>query len=82
MTRGTQERQSRSQSFFSSALVRRSLSIAFIAIVALIFIFENTTETTVRLLIPVVTMPLWGALLIAWVLGLLISLFGLRRRQR
>ncbi|MBE1612937.1 hypothetical protein [Actinopolymorpha pittospori] len=54
----------------------------FIAIVALIFIFENTAETTVRLLVPVVTMPLWGALLIAWVLGLLVSLFGLRRRER
>ena len=82
MNRSTQEQQARSKSFFGSALLRRSLSMLFIAIVALIFIFENTAETTVRLLVPVVTMPLWGALLIAWVLGLLVSLFGLRRRQR
>lgn len=82
MTRTTQEQETRSHSFFHHALVRRTLSFVLIAIVTLIFIFENTAETTVRLLVPVVTMPLWGALLIAWVLGLLASFFGFRRRQR
>ena len=61
--------------------VRRMIVIAVVVIISLIFIFENTVETTIRLLVPQVTMPLWGALLIAWLLGLLIGGFTLRRRR-
>jgi len=60
---------------------RRVAYFAVIAAIALIFIFQNTAETTVRLLVPRVTMPLWGALLIAWVLGLLAGACTLRRRR-
>ncbi len=73
--------EQKSHSFLQKPGVRRIAGFAVIAVVALIFIFQNTTETTVRLLIPEVTMPLWGALLIAWVLGLLATMFTLRRRR-
>ncbi|MBE1606051.1 hypothetical protein [Actinopolymorpha pittospori] len=58
------------------------MGFLIITVIALIFIFQNTTETSIQLLVPVVTMPLWGALLIAWILGLLASLLTIRRRER
>nr|WP_307127249.1 hypothetical protein [Streptomyces sp. B1I3] len=66
--------------FFSRPGVRRLIPFALITAVALIFIFENRTSVRIRLLIPEVTMPLWGALLIAWGLGMLACLFTVRRR--
>jgi uncharacterized integral membrane protein len=45
-----------------------------IAIVALVFVFENRAATQIRVLVPVVTMPLWLALLISLVLGFLVGL--------
>lgn len=82
MARVTHERESQPRSFFHHPLARRALGFLVITIIALIFIFQNTTETAIQLLVPVVTMPLWGALLIAWVLGLLASLLTIRRRER
>ncbi|MEV6317203.1 hypothetical protein [Streptomyces sp. NPDC051776] len=57
------------------------LPFALITAIALIFIFENRASTEIRLLIPEVTMPLWGALLIAWALGMIACAFTLRRRR-
>jgi uncharacterized integral membrane protein len=51
------------------------------AIIALVFVLENRAQTEIRLLIPVVIMPLWLALLISLLLGLLIGL-GLRGRRQ
>ncbi|MEU2717355.1 hypothetical protein [Streptomyces sp. NPDC007205] len=67
--------------FFSRPGVRRVAPFALITVIALVFIFENRTSIRIRLLIPVVTMPLWGALLIAWGLGMLGCAFTLRRRS-
>ena len=67
--------------FFSRPAVRRLLPFALITAIALIFIFENRASVRIRLLIPEVTMPLWGALLIAWGLGMLACLFTVRRRE-
>ncbi|AXL87009.1 MULTISPECIES: hypothetical protein [Streptomyces] len=67
-------------SFLSRPGVRRLIPFAVITAIALIFIFENSASVEIRLLIPIVTMPLWGALLIAWALGMLACLFTLRRR--
>ncbi|HEY8454668.1 MAG TPA: LapA family protein [Actinopolymorphaceae bacterium] len=78
MSRTQQEKPS----FLARPGIRRIVGFAVLVVISLIFIFENTAPTTVRLLIPEVTMPLWAALLIAWVLGLLSSLFTLRRRHR
>ncbi|MER6346814.1 LapA family protein [Streptomyces sp. NPDC001595] len=65
--------------------VRRSLTPArvtglVLAVLALVFIFENTQETEIRLLVPVVTMPLWVALLATGVIGALCGALFLRRR--
>jgi uncharacterized integral membrane protein len=78
MTRTSTERD---RSYLANPTARRIALIAIIVAVSLIFIFENTTETTIRLLIPHVTMPLWGALLIAWVLGVITGGYTLRRRR-
>lgn len=69
------------QGFWARPSVRRAAKFAILAAIALIFIFENTATTTVRLLVPEVSMPLWGALLIAWVLGLLAGTITFRRRR-
>jgi uncharacterized integral membrane protein len=52
-----------------------------LVVLALIFIFENTGETEIRLLIPLVTMPLWAALLAVGVIGALVGAFFMRRRR-
>jgi uncharacterized integral membrane protein len=66
--------------FFSRPGVRRLAPFALITAIALVFIFQNSASVEIRLLIPEVTMPLWGALLIAWGLGMLACTFTLRRR--
>ncbi|NBE53178.1 hypothetical protein [Streptomyces boluensis] len=67
--------------FLSRPAVRRLTPFVLITAVALVFIFENTASTEIRLLVPQVTMPLWGALLIAWGLGMLACAFAARRRR-
>lgn len=75
------DQQEGTRGFLARPGVRRIVVIAVVVVISLIFIFENTVETTIRLLVPQVTMPLWGALLIAWLLGLLVGGFTLRRRR-
>jgi uncharacterized integral membrane protein len=62
----------------------RILTLVLIAL-AVILIAENTREVKIRLIVPVVTMPLWLALFIMFVLGLLsgaLLLYGRRRRKQ
>jgi uncharacterized integral membrane protein len=56
------------------------LTVAVLAVLALIFIFENTRSTKIRLLIPEVTMPLWMALLGTAVIGALCGAYFMKRR--
>jgi uncharacterized integral membrane protein len=79
MTRVQQEPERRS--FLARVGSRRVVGFVLLAVISLIFIFENSAPATVRLLVPEVTMPLWAALLIAWALGLLSSMFTIRRRR-
>jgi uncharacterized integral membrane protein len=64
----------------------RRIAALVLAVLALVFIFENTREVPIRLIGPVVRMPLWSALLITFVAGVLCGLFaawsGRRSRQR
>ncbi|MGW6642084.1 hypothetical protein [Streptomyces iakyrus] len=69
------------QSFLARPGVRRLVPFVLITAVALVFIFENRSDVEIRLLVPIVTMPLWGALLIAWALGMLACVFTVRRRS-
>jgi len=57
------------------------MPFVLITAIAPVFISENRADTEIRLLIPVVTMPLWGALLIAWGLGMLACVVTVRRRR-
>lgn len=54
--------------------------VALLAVLALVFIFENTRNTEIRLLIPEVTMPLWMALLGTGVIGALCGAYFMKRR--
>ncbi|MET7699044.1 MULTISPECIES: LapA family protein [unclassified Streptomyces] len=57
------------------------VAVAALAVLALVFIFENTRSTKIRLLIPEVTMPLWMALLGTAVIGALCGVYFVRRRR-
>lgn len=56
----------------------RQVLVLVLTVVALVFVFENRQPTGIRLLVPVILMPLWLALLISLVLGALIgiAIFG------
>ncbi|MGW7269687.1 DUF1049 domain-containing protein [Streptomyces sp. NPDC054864] len=57
------------------------IAILVIAALTLVFIFENTRHTKIRLLIPEVTMPLWVALLGTGLIGALCGAYFMRRRK-
>ena len=63
------------------ALTPTRVAVGALALLALIFIFENTRATEIRLLIPEVTMPLWMALLGTGVIGALCGAYFMRRRR-
>jgi uncharacterized integral membrane protein len=63
------------------ALTPARVTVVVLVVLALIFIFENTRETEIRLLVPLVTMPLWLALLAMGVIGALFGAFFMRRRR-
>ncbi|WP_274563846.1 lipopolysaccharide assembly protein LapA domain-containing protein [Streptomyces spiramyceticus] len=56
-------------------------AIILIVILALVFIFENTRQVKVRLLIPEVTMPLYLALLAMAAVGALCGGYFIKRRK-
>ncbi|RSN03211.1 hypothetical protein DMH25_23785 [Streptomyces sp. WAC 01325] len=57
------------------------ITVLVLAALALIFIFENTASTEIRLLVPLVTMPLWLALLAVGIIGALVGGYFMRRRR-
>ncbi|MCX5007347.1 DUF1049 domain-containing protein [Streptomyces sp. NBC_00638] len=57
------------------------VTVALLAVLALIFVFENTRNTKIRLLVPEVTMPLWMALLATGLIGALCGAYAMRRRR-
>ncbi|MFG2734627.1 hypothetical protein N0X72_24915 [Streptomyces carpaticus] len=57
------------------------ITALLIAVLVLIFIFENTRKTRIRLLIPEVTMPLWVALLATGLIGLFLGMYLTHRRR-
>ncbi|MEV7073884.1 DUF1049 domain-containing protein [Streptomyces sp. NPDC091972] len=56
------------------------LVVLLLAVVALIFVFENTRATRIRLLGPEVTVPLWTALLATGLIGALCGAYVVKRR--
>ncbi|MEU3737464.1 MULTISPECIES: hypothetical protein [unclassified Streptomyces] len=57
------------------------IAVFVVAVLTLVFIFENTRHTKIRLLIPEVTMPLWVALLGTGLIGALCGAYFMRRRR-
>ncbi|MDX2526967.1 lipopolysaccharide assembly protein LapA domain-containing protein [Streptomyces europaeiscabiei] len=55
--------------------------VGVLAVLALVFIFQNTQNTEIRLLVTEVTMPLWMALLGTALVGALCGAFFMRRRR-
>ncbi|MGW1023789.1 lipopolysaccharide assembly protein LapA domain-containing protein [Streptomyces sp. NPDC002577] len=64
-----------------SAVTVGRIAVFVLAVLGLVFIFQNTQSTSIRLLIPVVVMPLWLALLGTAVVGALCGALFLRRRR-
>ncbi|MFJ1968521.1 DUF1049 domain-containing protein [Streptomyces sp. NPDC087903] len=58
------------------------IAVLLLGVLALIFIFENTRDTRIRLLIPEVTLPLWTALLATGLIGVLCGAYFMGRRRR
>ncbi|MCX2184709.1 LapA family protein [Streptomyces sp. SKN60] len=58
------------------------IAIGVVAILLLVFIFENTREVRIRLLIPEVTMPLYVALLVTALLGAVCGYYAAARRRK
>ncbi|QFR01270.1 LapA family protein [Streptomyces phaeolivaceus] len=55
--------------------------VGLLAILALVFVFQNTQSTEIRLLVSEVTMPLWLALLGTGLVGAVCGAYVMRRRR-
>ncbi|AVZ76255.1 DUF1049 domain-containing protein [Streptomyces lunaelactis] len=76
------EASSRAKGGVSGRFTPARIIVIVIAILAVVFIFENTRHVKVRLLIPEVTMPLYLSFLAMFVIGVLCGWFLFRRRAR
>jgi uncharacterized integral membrane protein len=63
---------------FREVMTAGRIAVLVLAVLALVFIFENTHRIRIRVIVPEVTMRLWIALLITFVIGVLSGLL-LRR---
>lgn len=59
---------------------RRVVALVLL-VLAVVFIVENRDLTEIRLLIPVVLMPLWAALVIPLIIGLVVGVIVGRQRR-
>jgi uncharacterized integral membrane protein len=57
-------------------MTARRIAVLVLVALALVFIFENFHDVRIRLIVPEVTMPLWLALLITFVIGGLCGLLA------
>ncbi|KMS76839.1 hypothetical protein ACM01_03095 [Streptomyces viridochromogenes] len=69
------------QSGRRGALTPKGIIVLVLLALALVLVFENTRETEIRLLVPLVTMPLWLALLAMGVIGALVGAYFMGRRR-
>lgn len=57
------------------------VAVGVLALLGLVFIFQNTRSTDIRVLFAEVTMPLWMALLGTALVGAVCGAFFMRRRR-
>lgn len=67
---------------FGAAATPGRIAVLVLAVLALVFVFGNTRATEIRLLVPVVTMPLWTALLATGLIGALCGAYFAYSRTR
>jgi uncharacterized integral membrane protein len=58
-----------------SRLSPRSIVALVLLVLAIVFIAENTRQVKIRVIVPVVSMPLWAALTAMLVVGVLVGAF-------
>lgn len=58
------------------------IAIGVVLVLLLVFIFENTRQVRIRLLIPEVSMPLYLALLATALLGAVCGYYAAARRRK
>ncbi|MBW5423690.1 hypothetical protein GKQ77_19335 [Streptomyces sp. BG9H] len=81
MSPNTSTGGSRSRGTGGGLMTPGRVAVAAVAVLTLVFIFENTRSTKIRLLIPEVTMPLWMALLGTGLIGALCGAYFIGRRK-
>lgn len=80
-TGGDAAASSRPAATGASRFTSRRIVALVLLVLAIVFVVENRQLTEIRLLIPVVFMPLWAALTITLVIGLIVGVvFGRRRK--
>ncbi|MFB7511699.1 DUF1049 domain-containing protein [Streptomyces sp. NPDC056144] len=67
---------------FSGAFTPGRIAMIALAVLTLVFIFENTREVKIRILIPEVSMPLYMALLATALLGAACGYYFAARRRK
>ncbi|MFH9727329.1 DUF1049 domain-containing protein [Streptomyces sp. NPDC017254] len=70
------------RSRLAEALTPSRIGMMALAVVTLVFIFENTREVRIRLLIPEVSMPLYLALLATALLGAACGYYAAARGRK
>ncbi|MFJ8660745.1 DUF1049 domain-containing protein [Streptomyces sp. NPDC093795] len=71
-----------SRSRFTEALTPGRIAMIALAVITLVFIFQNTRQVKIRLLIPEVTTPLYLALLATALIGLACGFYFAARRRK
>ncbi|GGV05840.1 hypothetical protein GCM10010275_52000 [Streptomyces litmocidini] len=70
------------KSRWAGALTPGRIAMVAVAVLTLVFIFENTREVRIRLLVPEVTLPLYVALLATALLGAGCGAYFAARRRK
>ncbi|HWC10813.1 MAG TPA: LapA family protein [Acidimicrobiales bacterium] len=58
------------------------MAAAVLLVLLVIFVFQNTEETEIRFIVPEIETPLWVALAITMVIGLVVGFLLARGRNR
>ncbi|WP_406456935.1 LapA family protein [Streptomyces sp. NBC_00876] len=66
----------------SAAFTPARIVVLVIAVLSIVFIAENTKDVEVRLIIPLVTMPLYVWLIVMFAAGMACGAYFFRRRPR
>ncbi|MET7647970.1 LapA family protein [Streptomyces sp. NPDC005426] len=66
----------------TGAFTPARIIVILIAVLSVVFIVENTEEVQVRLIVPLVTMPLYVWLIVMFLAGMACGAYAFRRRSR